>query len=363
MNLTFFQRAWSCPKQGNTDAENEDAWRTVCAQQADTSTLLIAVADGATEGVYSRAWANALVNAVTPEWPQLSEAELSARLQQLRQTYQPLPPGQEMAWNVKTKWMTEGSCATLLASTVTVAGESIELRAVAVGDCCLLVLRADGSAAQAFPVATAADFNTSPVLVRSLFQPQLEYRRLPPMSLQVGDVLLVCTDAVGKWALECVEGNATPQLYASLLELLTESTTPVDVASVTAALPSIERAIPEEASEKPPATHARIIPRWKVPQFVQAWFPKKMSASVPVSLIAEPPVVPCEAVSQTAASNPLAATSFAEWIARAQAPNSTPRMKYDDATMVLCVPLWETDVPPLAQVQTLLRQYQSAASR
>ena len=383
MQHTFFQHAWSSPKQGNTSAENEDAWRTVCTQQADASTLLLVVADGATEGVYSRTWARTLVEAVTPEWPLLSDAELTARLQQLRQSYQPLPPDQEMAWNVKTKLMTEGSCATLLAATVTTSEEddSVELQAVAVGDCCLLVLRADASLGCAFPLATAAEFNTSPVLVRSLFQPQLEYRRLPPLRLQVGDVVLVCTDAVGKWALECVEGKALPLLIKMLLGLLAAETTE-RVTDAPAAAPFVRASndapshraegVVETKEEDASVTRLRIIPRWKVPHFVQAWFPKKLAAPTPVNMVAPkesplstPPTTNPQIAEHDIASVPASPppTTFAQWVAEAQAADSEPRLKNDDATLVLCMPVLKTDAPPLSQAQELLRRYQQALAR
>ncbi len=358
MKPAFFQRAWTCPKQGYASDENEDAWRTVWAEQADTSTILLVVADGATEGVFSRSWARALVEAVTPEWPRLSDAELTTQLQALRQAYRPLPPGQEMAWNVKTKWMTEGSCATLLAATVTASAAGIELQAVAIGDCCLLVLRADGSLACSFPMAAAADFNTSPALVRSLFQPQLEYRRLAPTSLQVGDVLLVCTDAVGKWALQCIEEQATPQLREGLGNLLiAEAPAPPQAEVITIPLPVAPNRHTEQGlgvTATPSEPPARIIPRWKVPDFVQAWFPKKHAAPAPIQPAEEPPATASPLVTTTDETAP---ASFADWVTRAQAADNVPRMKNDDATLVLCVPLATTGAAPLEQVQTALRRW------
>jgi Protein phosphatase 2C len=361
MQHTFFQRAWSCPKQGNTSAENEDAWRTVCTQEADASTLLVVVADGATEGVFSRAWAQTLVNAVTPAWPRLSDAELTAQLQQLRQAYQPLPPGQEMAWNVKTKLMTEGSCATLLAATITASAQGLELQAVAIGDCCLLVLRGDGSLVCSFPMATAADFNTSPALVRSLFQPQLEYRRLSPTRLEVGDVVLVCTDAVGNWALQCVEEQATSVLSGALLDLLAAETMEPSALPVEEIAPATTPpdSVPEDLQRVPatvpadtPAPSLRIIPRWLVPNFVQAWFPPQ--APTPVRPTPEPPpVAPPRPTSLPAATLPIA---FAQWVARAQAADSQLRMKNDDATLVICVPMFTTEANPLREVQAILRR-------
>lgn len=341
MKQSFFQWAWSCPKQGNTDAENEDAWRTVVVQDTSASTVLLTVADGATEGVYSRAWANALVNAVMPEWPQLSDTELTARLQQLRQSYQPLPPGQEMAWNVKTKWMTEGSCATLLVATISATTEGIEVQAVGIGDCCLLVLRADGSTL-AFPLEHSADFNTSPMLVRSLFQPQLEYRRLAPTPLAVGDIVLVCTDAIGKWALQCVEEGATELLLKSILELLpTESV--AAATNINTAPPSEPLRVELDSS----VTRRRIIPRWKVPAFVESWWPKKN----------EVPIVPTTTKLNAPESPAIEKQpSFADWVAQAQAPENTPRMKNDDTTLVLCAPLAAEDDSLLQTIQAKLRR-------
>jgi hypothetical protein len=78
--------------------------------------------------------------------------------------------------------------------------EGYRLRCVAIGDCCLFHER-NGEPLVAFPMTRSEDFNLTPAVLTSLdgdslpqFQ-TVEYRCLP------GDILVLCTDAIGCWAL------------------------------------------------------------------------------------------------------------------------------------------------------------------
>ena len=59
-------RAWTRPKPGHTPEENEDVW---VVAPGPAGALRLAVADGATEGIFSRAWAEALAEAAVAHGP------------------------------------------------------------------------------------------------------------------------------------------------------------------------------------------------------------------------------------------------------------------------------------------------------
>src|SRR5205807_1784784 len=108
--------------------------------------LLIALADGATEAVFSGPWARALVGAAGPDWPGLDGAGLSQKLEPVCRAFAPLAPDQAAPWYVRNKFQSQGSQATLLVAAVSRApgAASMVVRASAVGDCCLLLFQADG---------------------------------------------------------------------------------------------------------------------------------------------------------------------------------------------------------------------------
>ena len=59
--LELFWRSWTVPKEGNKPEQNEDASRIEFLPAANsTGVWLIALADGATEAVYSGPWARTL---------------------------------------------------------------------------------------------------------------------------------------------------------------------------------------------------------------------------------------------------------------------------------------------------------------
>jgi hypothetical protein len=210
-----FHRLWTVPKQDSSTEQNEDA----AAVRAVDGGLLIAVADGATEAVYAGAWARRLDELAQPDWVGLTEAELAARLAPVRASYNPVEPGQSVPWFVQAKLDTQGSQAALLLATI-LPGEAgcWEVRATAVGDCCLIVLRDPGQL-QAFPMETSAAFGTNPGLVSSRPQPLAVQHWAT--RVEANDLVMGCTDAVAQWILKCVEtsrGAVVLEVLARMME-------------------------------------------------------------------------------------------------------------------------------------------------
>ena len=146
---------------GASAEENED---TYGVRPLDGDRVLLAVADGASATVFARHWAQALVAAAAAEWPDLDDAALRAALDGVRSGFNPAA-GMSMPWYVERKTAVEGSQAALIVAVLSPAEDEVEVRAVAVGDCTVVVLH--GDADDAFPVASAAAFTTTPALVSS----------------------------------------------------------------------------------------------------------------------------------------------------------------------------------------------------
>src|SRR5436305_1650294 len=96
--------AASVPKPGSRAEENEDA------TAADAKRVRFAIADGATEGWQSRAWANHLASAFIRHPP--GPADFPKWLEKIRRNWKPQASGNE-AWYASVK-QEQGSFATLL---------------------------------------------------------------------------------------------------------------------------------------------------------------------------------------------------------------------------------------------------------
>lgn len=303
----LFWQPWSVPKEGNTIEQNEDACRAE-EMLAGEESLLIAIADGASETVYSRLWAYALVKAADTSWTALSDEDLNERLTQVRTSFSPIPPDAQIPWYVRNKFLAQGSQATLLVTTIERSKESAEfiVRSVAVGDCCLLHFSAGGEV-NSFPMRSTADFSLNPVLVMNRNQSPLEFPR-SEMRLRYGDFLLVCTDATGKWALQCMESNQAALIFDVLIGLLSY-----------------------EFDQNPDGSDR--------------------AESPPIADVVEKP--------EAFFYSPL---DYAQFISQSRSGASQPRMRNDDATLVLCLPVLN-DRDMQAEALAIIGRHRASAAR
>src|SRR3954454_19694202 len=84
-------KVFTVPKAGNDEAENEDA----AAFRIDDGRLIAAIADGATDAIFSREWARALVQEAMT-WPTNDEASVIE--QAARVWSDSLPAGDTLPW-------------------------------------------------------------------------------------------------------------------------------------------------------------------------------------------------------------------------------------------------------------------------
>lgn len=393
-SISLFHQSWTAPKQEYTDEQNEDACRIESIQQDDGSqTLLMVVSDGASGAVYSRLWAQALVEATQPDWPTLSDEELDSQLQQVRQAFKPLDSVAEVPWFVKTKMLTEGSQATLLVATVASAEnpDSVEVRALSVGDSCLLLFTRCDLRVHSFPVGASNDFGVNPSLVGTLKRP-LEYRRLPPTLMRPGDFLLVCTDAIGKWIMQCLESGASDLFFEALLELLKsdadELNPPVGDSSRQAfAPPGTGDTVPDADSIGAPAPGSphksggrleRLLQwfQWRHPRSDQTPdLPETAKTVTTFSEGASRQETPLEGEGSEAETPEPAATGpdstqsdsaahlkFQRFIETYRRPEGKPRMRDDDSTLVLCLPVRGGGDKQPQEAVVVIRNYQAAGA-
>jgi hypothetical protein len=357
----LFCQQWTVQKAGLGSEQNEDACLTRRLEQEDgPPRLLIAVADGATEAVYSRLWAKKLVEAAEPDWPLLGDDDLSKQLDQIRREFSPFGPGEEVPWYVRNKYMDQGSQATLLVASVTgtTAAQSYDVRALSVGDCCLLVFKASGEVFS-FPMQSSNDFGVNPVLLGNRIPKPGKYDRWEA-EVEPGDLILAGTDAVSKWALECLERQQSGLLFEALLGLLSPTRSNFSPA-VEAPPPTDSRLSPTVAEENENRTDnlpAREKPAKQRGWFWQLWpWSTDKSQDATISTATGQPVVAVPAqptdgqgeqvVSQNAERSGEEVTAdprpkFEQFIERYRAHDSKLVMRNDDATLIVCVPVRDT---------------------
>jgi hypothetical protein len=196
--MTLAWQSFTVPKSGHTAAQNEDA--LAVAEAAGRA----AVADGASEGWQSGAWAQALSRAYIAKPP--DPATFSSWLAKVRAKSAPDLSNAPASWYVEEKQAT-GAFATLLGLQIKLSNRgSYVFRAVAVGDT-LLVHRRGPSIHSIMPIETAADFGTRPKLIGSRTEsgePEPEWfaGRAKP-----GDTFDLMSDAVAEWFMRTIESG------------------------------------------------------------------------------------------------------------------------------------------------------------
>jgi hypothetical protein len=202
------------PKSGADASECEDAIGV------NPSALRFAVADGATEAFDSRNWARRLAERwVLDEPPSLSvetfRAWAAAQGEWLQASWQ----GRELSWYAEEKARAGSFAAFIGVQFELAAGAAPRWRAVALGDSCLIQLRA-GAICKALPLSDYQSFTATPVLVPSgaLMQAALSRAVVSEGSIEPQDVFLLLSDAASAWYLRlAAEGDTLRERFDFLL--------------------------------------------------------------------------------------------------------------------------------------------------
>ncbi len=214
-------RNFQIPKAGNHPDECEDVSRIWLTSDGPARIVLC---DGASESAFARSWAQILVNAFVDrpfDLTSLDGTSLSEWLGPCESEWNRAVPWDRIPWHGEAKTRA-GAVATLLGMTVEWTPNpsgSLPWQAVAVGDCCLFVVR-DDDLALSFPLEDSGQFNSTPSLICS--NPsnngglwarvhQLQGECLP------GDLIVLASDALACWILQERESGGKP--WETLLSL------------------------------------------------------------------------------------------------------------------------------------------------
>ena len=216
-------RKFQSPKAGNRPDECEDDCRVIYPGDSGRPARIV-ICDGASESAFARPWAQALARAFAespPHLPDLDNASLAQWLERPQQEWRRGVPWERLPWHGEAK-ARAGAMAALLAMTIgqrpTRPGV-YPWRAIAVGDCCLFLVR-DDNLAQSFPMDNAAQFNNNPPLVCS--NPANNAGLWPQVrqlngECRRGDLIILASDALAGWLLQDYESGGRP--WQTLLSL------------------------------------------------------------------------------------------------------------------------------------------------
>ena len=250
-------RAFHAPKQGNADAEYEDAFYPQSVFRRELADFRCAVADGASESAFAQQWAQILVR---------SFCRRQMRLTRLGKVWQRLVKGRPLPWYLERK-IGHGAHATFLGLSVrdsgvraangeqapegahaaavsaqqwmpqlaaleaTPNGHGGRWRALAVGDSCLFHVRGDELLAVG-PVSSSQAFDNTPHLLSSR-NPGLIKRSADRVTIFEGtwrpkDRFYLATDAMAQWLLREQEADRLPWEFLRALDNEGEVTKPFD---------------------------------------------------------------------------------------------------------------------------------------
>ncbi len=184
---------WSCavPKAGGDEADSEDA----AAVSTERWPVCAAVADGATESIFSGAWAGRLVEGMVEIRATTTHAfgdALSDWQAEWREAVRLRT--QERPWYVAAK-ATEGAFAAVLGLSLHADGR---WRALSVGDCCLFHVR-DGDLLESWPYEAPDAFTNRPALVPSRPDREETAPETTTGTWRPTDRFVLATDAVAAW--------------------------------------------------------------------------------------------------------------------------------------------------------------------
>jgi serine/threonine protein phosphatase PrpC len=187
-------QAFTLPKSGNADTENEDAFAIEASRAA--------VCDGASEGWSSGAWARHLAKALVSAQvtPDQFDTWLSATRTDMKS------PTLAVSWYAEEK-QALGAFSTILGFNLSPDGT--KYKACACGDSTLVHLRGDAVIAR-FPIEASRQFSNRPALIGSTSEsgaPSVEWfaGRAEP-----GDSFYLMTDALAEWFLREFETGERP---------------------------------------------------------------------------------------------------------------------------------------------------------
>jgi hypothetical protein len=209
--MLVYPEVFRVAKDGNAQLDYEDAWwMPKQCRPLEGQSFRFAVADGATDAVFSGLWARILVRAFGKR--NLTTDTNGTLIGRLRKTWARSVGHQPLPWYVEEK-LRSGAFAALLGFELVENqnGGSGTWHAEACGDCCLFQVR-NRDLITAFPITSSEQFTNSPHLLCSVGPGTDDFARLSLTAGKwiEGDCFYLMTDALANWFLVECETRCVP---------------------------------------------------------------------------------------------------------------------------------------------------------
>ncbi len=196
------------PKDGNSDAEYEDAFWPQDPMEKAGECVRFAVADGATEASYSGLWARLLVEAIGRG--RLCGKRYAANLSALQAQWRSQLTTKELSWFAEEK-VRSGAFSSFLGLVLCeLPTGKRKWRTFAIGDSCVVQIRRD-EVVMSFPIQESTSFNNRPILLSSNPARNAD-GQVPGItgSWESEDCFCMMTDALACWFLTEIERGGKP---------------------------------------------------------------------------------------------------------------------------------------------------------
>lgn len=194
MDTTCYETA----KAGLDANKSEDS---ILVKKIDNSSMMIVMSDGASTGVFSRAWSTHITGNFDTAWLK-SREDFSYGLEVIRKSFKP----DITRPTALRKFLMEGSYATVFAllaeKKFSLFGSKMKLTFYCVGDVTIFVFSEDGGLLYSFPFTKQEEFNNVPNLVRSneKLQEKTPLNILSDTYISEGkNLVVIATDAMSEF--------------------------------------------------------------------------------------------------------------------------------------------------------------------
>ncbi len=199
------------PKGGNDENEWEDGYAT------NAGNGIVALADGAGDGIFSKLWADLLLESFVAEPIPLEDAAaVEPWILAQRRAWLDAIRYPDQRWSIQMKIDRSCGAATFVSLKLDPGsdagddpGQAIGWTAWAVGDACLFHIRGGGLTGS-FPVTASSEFGTTPYLYQSKPMRPTPTAVVTRGELGPDDLIIFATDAVAQRLLFEVESGAPP---------------------------------------------------------------------------------------------------------------------------------------------------------
>lgn len=204
-----------CEKLGNQESENEDAYLIPGDHEIENEKILkFSVSDGATESSFSKEWADLLVSYFKDH--SFEDANLQTTLDHVRNSWLDKIQKIELPWYAQEK-VQSGAHASLLGLTINL--EELTWNSLAIGDSNLFHIRG-AKLIKSFPIDNVEGFGNTPYLLASKPSQNTDINShisRDSASIEIGDMLILGTDAISAWVLAEAQKNNEPWISLSNL--------------------------------------------------------------------------------------------------------------------------------------------------